>query len=116
LTIAADRSQTVIDTGLQYRPGDRVCVRVIHREHRTDVTDDGAGARRAGRPGSWQTAADRVLREFDVNVSAAGVVSLPVVPAGPAEHEVVQRIGEASLALYQELLELSGRAGRPVPR
>ncbi|MGO9823609.1 MAG: hypothetical protein ACLPTJ_23510 [Solirubrobacteraceae bacterium] len=96
----------MIDTGLEYRPGDPVRVRVLQREHRIDVSDDGAAVARAGQPGGWHAAADRVLDEFDVNVSGAGVVSLPVVPAGPAEHEVVRRIGEASLALYQELLEI----------
>ena len=73
----------MIDTGLEYRPGDPVQVRVVHREHRIDVTDDGGAVDRAGRPSSWHAAAERVLREFDVNITAAGVVSLPVVPAGP---------------------------------
>jgi hypothetical protein len=35
------------------------------------------------------------------------MVSLPVVRVGPPEDEVVRRIGEASRALYQELLELA---------
>jgi hypothetical protein len=34
------------------------------------------------------------------------VVWLPVVGRGPDEETIVRRIGEASLALYQELLEL----------
>lgn len=72
------------------------------------MSDEGGAVDRAGRPSSWHAAAERVLREFDVNITAAGVVSLPVVAAGPSEQEVVRRIGEASLALYQELLELSG--------
>jgi hypothetical protein len=102
------RSQTMIDTGLEYRPGDPVRVRVVHREHRIHVTDDGGAVHRAGRPSGWHTATERVLREFDVNITAAGVVSLPVVRVGPAEEQVAQRIGAASLALYQELLEVSG--------
>jgi hypothetical protein len=101
--------EAVVDTGLEYRPGDPVRVRVIRREHRISVTDDGAAADRAPRREDWRQAVDRVLAEFDVNISASGVVSLPVVPAGPPEHEVVRRIGAASLALYQELLEVSER-------
>jgi hypothetical protein len=104
--VDSGRSETVIDTGLEYRPGDPVRVRVLRREHRIDVTDDRAAVQRAGQPRGWHAAVDRVLDEFDVNVSAGGAVSLPVVFAGPAEHEVVRRIGEASVALYQELLEL----------
>jgi hypothetical protein len=98
----------VIDTGLEYRPGDPVRIRVVHREHRIDVTDDGGAVDRAGRPSGWRAAVGRVLDEFDVNITAAGVVSLPVVPIGPAEEPVVIRIGAASLALYQELLEVRG--------
>jgi hypothetical protein len=41
-----------------------------------------------------------------VNVTRQGVVWLPVVPVGPGREEIVRRIGEASLALYQDLLEL----------
>jgi hypothetical protein len=101
------RSDTAIDTGLEYGPSDPVRVRVIRRAQRTDVTDDGGAVQRAGQPRRWRAAVDRALQEFDVNISAAGVVWLPVVPAGPSQSEVVQRIGEASLALYQELLDLS---------
>jgi len=32
----------LIDTGLEYRPGDAARVRVVGREHRISVTDDGA--------------------------------------------------------------------------
>lgn len=34
-------------------------------------------------------------------------MSLPVVRVGPSEREVVRRIAEASLNLYQALLELA---------
>ena len=43
-----------------------------------------------------------------VNVTRQGTVWLPVVPAGPPEGVVVARIEKASLALYQELLDLQG--------
>lgn len=105
------RSEIVIDTGLEYRPADPVLVRVVRRGQRSrgiaeGITDDGAAVAKAGRPPSWHEAVERVFQEFDVNISRRGVVSLPVVPVGPTEVEVVRRIGEASLALYQEILDL----------
>jgi hypothetical protein len=99
--------QTRIDTGLDYRPGKPVRVRVIHREHRTSVTDDGGAVELAGTTRDLGRATQRVLAEFDVNVNRLGVIELPVVPIGPSEQAVVCRIAEASLALYQELLESS---------
>jgi hypothetical protein len=98
-------SEAMVDTGLEYLPGDPVRVRVQRREQRVTVTDDGGAVRRAGRPRGWRDAVDRVLGEFDVNISRDGVVTLPVVRVGPGEERVVDRIGRASLSLYQELLE-----------
>lgn len=105
------RSETVIDTGLEYRPGDPVRVRVVRRGHRISVTDDGAAIEKAGRPPRWREAADRLAEELVVNISQKGVISLPVVPVGPGEERIVRRIGEASLGLYQELLELEAEIG-----
>ena len=86
-------------------------IRVVRREHRTWVSDDGAAFHMAGRPDAWRDAAARVGQELEVNFSRGGVISLPVVRVGPPEREVVRRIAEASLAFYQELLEL----GEPTP-
>ena len=107
------RSETVVDVGLEYGPGEPVLVRVVRRGERGTgiaewVTDDGAAVAKAGRPPAWRDAVDRVHREFIVNISRRGVVSLPVVSVGPTEEEVVRRIGQASLALYQEILDLEG--------
>ena len=101
------RSEAVIHAGLEYRPGDAVCVRVVRRERRISVTDDGAAIEKAGRPPGWREAADRVSRELIVNVSRRGVVSLPVVAAGPDVQTIVRRISDASLDFYQALLERS---------
>ncbi len=100
------RSETEIETGLEYRPGEPVLVRVVRRPHRVSVSDDGAAVEKAGHPPGWGAAAARIDRELVVNVSRRGVVSLPVVAVGPGLDAIVQRIGDASLALYQELLEL----------
>ncbi len=96
-----------IESSLSYTPGDPVTVSVSHREQAVNVSDEGGAIERAGAPKGWWIAADRVASELDVNVSRHGVVSLPVVQVGPGEHVIVRRIAEASLALYQELLELS---------
>lgn len=98
------RSETLIDTGLEYRPGDPVRVRVLRREHRISVSDDGAAIAKAGRPQAWREAAGWV-GELGVNISRRGVISLPVVPVGPCEKKTVRRIGEASMYLYQAILE-----------
>jgi hypothetical protein len=96
----------VIDTALEYGPGDPVRIRVRHREQAVTVTDDGAALGRAGALPRARAAADRIAAEFDVNVSRRGVVSLPVVRVGPGEDAIVARIADASRAFYQELLEL----------
>ncbi len=106
--IGHPRTETVIDTGLEYRPGDAVRVRVVQREHRIWVVDDGVAFDQAGRPRAWQAAADRVHKEFVVNISRHGVISLPVMRGYLSEQEVVRRIAKASLALYQEILDLEG--------
>lgn len=98
---------SLIDTGLEYRPGDPVLVRVVRREGSTRVSDDRAAFERAGSPSGWPDAARKVNLELEVNFSRDGSVSLPVVAAGPPEAEVVTRIGAASLAFYQELLDLT---------
>jgi hypothetical protein len=105
---AAERIDAVVETGLSFRPGDPVRIHVVHRPHRTSVSDDGAAIKRAGRPRGWVHAARRIEEESIVNVSRSGVVSLPVVRVGPPEEEIIRRIAAASLAFYHELLDLGG--------
>lgn len=100
------RIEATLDTGLQYRPGEPVLVRVVRRGPRTHVSDDGAALERAGRPAAWREAARNLERELVVNVSRSGAISLPVVAVGPPEEQVAERIGNASLAFYQVLLDL----------
>jgi hypothetical protein len=49
-----------------------------------------------------------VHKEFVVNISRHGVIWLPVMPGCLSEQEVVRRVAKASLALYQEILDLEG--------
>jgi hypothetical protein len=101
-----DRAESVVDTGLEYRPGDPVRVWVLRRERRVSVSDHGAALEKAGAVSGWRCARDRVHAELDVNISRGGVVWLPVVAVGPSERDVAHRIGRASLIFFQELLEL----------
>jgi hypothetical protein len=102
----------LVETGLEYVPGDPVLLRVAQHKF-PFVRDDGAAVERAGRPPGWRIAAARLARELDVNISRGGVVSLPVVPAGPGFAAIVERVGDASLTLYQELLDLEAELDRP---
>ena len=104
-----DRDESLIDTGLEYRPGDPVGVWVLRREGRVSVSDHGAALARAGAGPGWERACARVRAELDVNISRGGVVSLPVVAVGPGEQAVARRIARASLIFFQELLELEDR-------
>jgi hypothetical protein len=102
---AAGRSEETIVTRREYVPGDPVVVHIVRRRL-TWVSDRGGAVERAGRPPGWRTVAEQVADELIVNISRAGVVSLPVTRAGLPLDEVVARIAEASLALHEELLEL----------
>jgi hypothetical protein len=101
-----DLVESVVETGLEYRPGDPVRVWVVRRERRVSVSDGGAALQRAGAVSGWRRACDRVHAELDVNISRGGVVWLPVVAVGPSERDVAHRIARASLIFFQELLEL----------
>jgi hypothetical protein len=101
----------VFDSGLEYVPGDPVTVRVVERVvhdgvRTVSVTDDSAAAQRAGRRAGWRSVGERVADELVVNVGRDGAISLPVVRVGPGQDAIAKRIAAASLALYQELLEL----------
>lgn len=93
-------SDELVDTGLEYGPGDPVRVRIVRRGRRIRVSDEGAAVARAGRPPGWRDIAQQIDDELIVNVSRQGEVWLP------GDGRLVRRIAEASLALYQELLDL----------
>jgi hypothetical protein len=83
-----------------------VRVRVVVRRF-PYVLDDGAALELAGRPPGWRAVAERIARELDVTIGRRnGVVSLPVVPAGPGFDAILRRVAGASLALYEDVLEL----------
>jgi hypothetical protein len=96
-----------MDTGREYLPGEPVDLHVDFRRF-PYVLDRGRAIELGGRPEGWRSVADRIARERIVNVSRNGIVSLPVVRDGPGFDAIVDRIADASVELYEELLELGG--------
>jgi hypothetical protein len=99
-----------LTTPREYLPGDPVTLRITRRRL-VYVSDEGGAVERAGRPAGWRDVAERLADELVVNVSRSGTVSLPVSQCGPGFDAIVDRIADASLALYEELLELEVRPG-----
>jgi hypothetical protein len=102
----AERIDETVDSGLEYRPGEPVLVRVTRRGRRYLVTDDGAAVERAGKPSGWRDAAQRAVDEDGLNLSRSGAVFVPAVAGGCPVDSLVQRVAALSLAVYQDVLEL----------
>jgi hypothetical protein len=101
----SERREQHVTTDLEYRPGEPVVIRTFRRRH-IHVTDDGAAVAKAGKPRDWRELAGRIEVELNVNVGRNGAISLPVVPAGPGLEAIVNRVADASLALYEGILDL----------
>jgi hypothetical protein len=100
------RAEERVDSGLEYRRGEPVLVRVVRRPGRVTVSDERRALQQASVKGPWRVLADRLERELRVNISGSGAVWLPVVRVGPGEEAIVARIARASLSFYQDLLDL----------
>jgi hypothetical protein len=96
------------DSGLAYAPGEPVRLNVdVRRWYELD--DGGRAVELAGRPSGWRDVAARLEVERVVNVTRSGAVALPVT--GPFTFtEIAERVANASLALYEELLDLEDSA------
>jgi hypothetical protein len=104
-----DRGELVIDTGLTYDGITPVRLRVTKREGRYDVSDDGGAVAAAGVESGWLQFDERIrVGEYCANVSRQGVVSLPGFRRNRSEwlSRLPGLVTEASLALYEALLEL----------
>ena len=69
------------------------------------MTDDGSAVALAGKPDGWREVARRIELEYCVNVSRNGVVFLPCQGRSTVA-EIEDRIGRASSALCNDLLDL----------
>jgi hypothetical protein len=93
------------DSGLEYLPGEPVRLRVDVRRF-FEVSDERRAVELAGRPPGWRDVARRIEVERVVNVSRHGAVQLPVMGRHSFE-EIAERVANASLELYQALLDLA---------
>jgi hypothetical protein len=96
--------ERVVDSGLEYVPGEPVRVRVRKRHHRYVIDDDGRAVELAGRPRGWLEVAERAVGEYWLNVNRRGVVFVPTVYERYLD-ELTARVAQASRAVYQEVLE-----------
>ena len=110
--IAEPRAQVSLDSGLSYREREPVVVLLRKRGRRYDLQDDGRAVALAGKPPGWRERAAQVVRgEYCLNVSREGTVFVPAVEGGVDLEWLARRVAEASLALYQELLDFGESAG-----
>ncbi len=103
--VHAEQREWTIDTGLEYGPGDPVVLRAVQHRH-IHLGDDGAAVARAGTPPGWRDVADQIADGLVVNIARNGTVWLPVVAKGPGFDAITDRIAQASVLLYEELLDL----------
>jgi hypothetical protein len=105
----AERSEERRDSGLTYgRGGPAVEVLVRRRPGQYLLSDEGRAVELAGRPPGWFEVAQAVVRDHSLNLNRRGVVSVPAVSSRPAawRDALAASVADASLALYEALLEL----------
>ena len=97
--------ETVVDTGIGYRDGDQVLIRVRRRGRRYDLSDGGGAADRGGRRSGWLARAEQVVAARGMNVNRRGVVFVPAVEGRDLD-ALTRRLAETSRQVYLALLEL----------
>jgi hypothetical protein len=100
------REETVVDTGLVYREGEPVLIRIRWRAQWVSLDDQGAAVELAGRPPGWLEVAERIVAEEGMNVGRNGVVGVGGNRRRDIE-PIIPRLAETSLAVYEAVVELS---------
>ncbi len=100
------REEVIRDTGLAYTEGEPVLVAIRRRGRRYDLRDDGRALELAGRRTGWREAAADAVGGFGLNLTRTGVVSVPAVEGGVDRDWLARPVAEASLAVYDAVLEL----------
>ena len=105
-----DLGEVVLDTGLDYGDGEHVRITLRKRGSRLVFTDEGRAFRKAGvADRAWLEVAERTAELEGMNVNRMGAVFVPAVLRPDRDFAALaRRLGETSLAVDGDLLELSG--------
>jgi len=99
-----DPGETILKTGLRYRGGEPVLIRVRRRGHRYDITDDGVAVSLAGKPRGWLDRVEHAVSAEGFNVNRRGVLFVPAVE-GRDIASLAIRLAQTSRSAYLDLLE-----------
>jgi hypothetical protein len=99
-----DHDEVTLNTGLSYRPGHPVRIRVRRRGSRFDVTDGATAVNLAGRPDGWLATAFDTAARTGMNVNRRGVVFVTGFERRDLA-DLVLRLAECSRLVYVSLLE-----------
>jgi hypothetical protein len=104
----AERGEARLDSGLTYGGTRPVEVIARRRPGQYSFSDGAGGVDAAGRPHGWLEAARQVVQEHGMNMNLRGVVFMGAVERRDAAwlHSIAARVADASLAVYQALLDL----------
>ena len=101
---SGDHDEVTLNTGLSYRPGHPVRIRVRKRGSRFDVTDGATAVNLAGRPDGWLATAFDTAARTGMNVNRRGVVFVTGFERRDLA-DLVLRLAECSRLVYVSLLE-----------
>ncbi|MDQ6849533.1 MAG: hypothetical protein M3070_06075 [Actinomycetota bacterium] len=96
--------ETTVDTGVSYRAGEPVLVRVRRRGHRYDISDDGTAVALTGKPDDWLHETERLVVVEGFNINRRGVIFVPAVK-GRDIAALTLRLAAASRTVYLTLLD-----------
>jgi hypothetical protein len=99
-----DHDEVTLKTGLSYRPGHLVRIRVRKRGSRYDITDGATAVNLAGRPHGWLATTTDTAARTGMNVNRRGVVFVTGFEQRDLA-DLVMRLAECSRLVYVSLLE-----------
>jgi hypothetical protein len=101
--------EVVLDTGVDYGDGEPVRITLRKRGNRLVFTDEGRAVRKADVADcAWLEVAERAVAREGMNVNRLGAVFVPAVLRADRDFaELVRRLAETSVVVYEELLELA---------